>query len=99
MLILLRATSVRGRSVVRPLPYSTSVGWGPSPTGDKIFRYEIMWESHNGFTSMLKQAWQGEPGATTLPDIQRKLASLSGALDVWGRRLSVVSERKSSSSR
>jgi len=49
----------------------------------KIFRYEVMWESHDEFASMLAQTWQGAGTAHTLQELHDKLLSVAGGLSAW----------------
>ena len=49
----------------------------------KIFRYEVMWESHDEFASMLAQTWQGAGTAHTLQELHDKLVSVAGGLSAW----------------
>ena len=49
-----------------------------------LFRYELMWESHDNFSSALSQSWQEEGSASTLQELQRKLAAISATLNDWG---------------
>ena len=44
-----------------------------------------MWETHNDFSPMLMQTWQDGGTAVTLPELQQKLANVSGQLQSWGR--------------
>jgi hypothetical protein len=53
--------------------------------GEKIFRYEVMWEHHEQFKPFLDDVWQAEGKATTMDQLQRKHARVSGSLDTWGR--------------
>jgi len=50
----------------------------------KIFRYEVMWESHEDFIAMLAQTWQGGGKAHTLQELNEKVARLAGSLSEWG---------------
>jgi hypothetical protein len=47
---------------------------------EKIFRYEIMWESHENFVSALDNAWKEHGKATTLVELQEKLVVVTGVL-------------------
>ena len=49
----------------------------------KIFKYEVMWESHDEFASMLAQTWQGAGTAHTLQELHDKLVSVAGGLSAW----------------
>ena len=53
--------------------------------GKKMFRYEIMWESHEDFFSWMANAWQETGKASTLQELQRKLSDVTNKLDSWGR--------------
>lgn len=35
-----------------------------------VFRYEVMWERHDGFTPLLEQAWKGPGKAASLVKLQ-----------------------------
>lgn len=52
----------------------------------KQFKYEVMWETHNDFSKMLADSWQGKNVATTLSDLQAKLSDVAGQLGSWERR-------------
>jgi hypothetical protein len=48
-----------------------------------MFRYEVMWESHDEFEAMLARTWQGAGKAHTLRELHDKLTSLAGSLSLW----------------
>jgi hypothetical protein len=48
--------------------------------GRKLFRYEIMWESHEDFPSMMEQVWKNEGKANSLLELKKKLLYVSGKL-------------------
>ncbi|KAK1697051.1 hypothetical protein QYE76_013748 [Lolium multiflorum] len=52
---------------------------------DKIFRYELMWESHEQFRPHVADSWQAQGPAGTMTELKAKLTRLSSSLDVWGR--------------
>jgi hypothetical protein len=54
-------------------------------TDDKIFRYEIMWESHDQFKPFIGDTWAAQGQATTMGELKQKLASVSSSLDVWSK--------------
>jgi hypothetical protein len=56
--------------------------------GKKMFRYEVMWESHENFSPWMFNAWQEEKKATTVQELHRKLAAVTRKLDGWGRTIS-----------
>lgn len=56
---------------------------GTNPSS-KQFRYEVMWEAHDGFQEEIHQHWQG-PGATTVRGLKAKLDSLSKGLRRWDK--------------
>jgi hypothetical protein len=51
---------------------------------DKIFRYELMWESHEQFKPHLDEVWQAKGKAGSMTQLQAKLARVSGSLGEWG---------------
>jgi hypothetical protein len=53
--------------------------------GDKLFRYEMMWEKHEDFQPFLKDAWTSEGKAETMSQLKEKLHRMSGSLCTWGR--------------
>jgi hypothetical protein len=54
--------------------------------GKKLFRYEVMWESHENFTLWMSNAWQEEEQAKTMQELHRKLVTVTRKLDGWGRK-------------
>jgi len=62
-----------------------ATGQAPQGKGKKMFRYEIMWESHNDFAPWMINTWQEAGKASTLQELQRKLSGVTGRLDEWGR--------------
>ena len=54
------------------------------PRQARPFRYEMMWESHEGFQATIEQHWQG-PGATTVAELCAKIKTLSTNLKHWDR--------------
>jgi hypothetical protein len=50
----------------------------------KLFRYEMVWETHDNFVNMLAQTWQDAGMACTLQNLHDKLANDAGSLSVWG---------------
>ena len=52
-----------------------------------MFRYEVMWESHEDFSPWMFNAWQEEEKATTVQELQRKLTAVTRKLDSWGRTI------------
>jgi hypothetical protein len=54
-------------------------------TEDKIFRYEVMWESHEQFKPHLDGVWQREGKATSMQQLKEKLTMVSGSLETWGK--------------
>jgi hypothetical protein len=53
---------------------------------DRIFHYELMWESHEDFVPSLERAWHQLGKATTLGELQEKIKSVTGSLQQWGAR-------------
>ena len=58
--------------------------------GKKIFKYEVMWESHENFTPWMSNAWQEEEKARTVQESHRKLMAVQEKartvhFDGWGR--------------
>ena len=49
----------------------------------KPFRYEVMWESHEGFNSVLEHKWQTRGSSTSVDEINNKLNQLSKELKRW----------------
>ena len=49
-----------------------------------MFKYEVMWESHEDFSPWMFNAWQEEEKATTVQELQRKLTAVTRKLDSWG---------------
>ena len=49
----------------------------------KMFRYEVMWESHEEFGDMLAGVWQNAGKAHTLSELHNKLTSVAGSLSLW----------------
>jgi endonuclease/exonuclease/phosphatase family metal-dependent hydrolase len=49
------------------------------------FKYELMWETHTDFSSMMSQTWQKEGDARSLPELQQKLSHVAEELQGWGR--------------
>ena len=52
---------------------------------NKQFRYELMWETHVDFYSMVEQTWKNAGESTCLAEVQAKLDSLSSTLKNWNR--------------
>jgi hypothetical protein len=46
----------------------------------KLFRYEVMWETHQDFASSMAHLWQKEGKATTLHDLHGKLVTVAKGL-------------------
>jgi hypothetical protein len=51
---------------------------------EKIFRYELMWESHADFKPTLSHAWQELGRASSLEELQDKIKSVTSSLRSWG---------------
>jgi hypothetical protein len=51
---------------------------------DKMFRYEVMWERHDGFKPLLRQAWTQGGKALTLGELQEKICAVTDSLKTWG---------------
>jgi hypothetical protein len=64
---------------------------------DKIFRYELMWESHADFKPTLSHAWNQLGKASTLEEFQDKISSVTSSLRTWGSNTfgSVLKESRS----
>ena len=63
--------------------------WVPAGRGKrrnkkKLFRYKMIWESHDDFVNMLAQTWQGAGTAHTPQELHNKLANVAGCLSEWG---------------
>ena len=65
------------------LRWDREVERGRRKHGKKMFRYEVMWESHDEFEAMLARTWQGAGKAHTLRELHDKLTSLAGSLNLW----------------
>jgi len=52
----------------------------------KQFKYELMWETHADFAALMAQRWMEGGTATTMKELQEKLARVAGHLSVWGRQ-------------
>jgi hypothetical protein len=50
----------------------------------KMFRYEVMWNSHDGFATRLAQSWKDAGTVNTLQELHDKLSSVAGCLGEWG---------------
>jgi hypothetical protein len=50
-----------------------------------LFKYEVMWEYHEGFSTLISEAWQGEGKARNLAELQTKISIFAGHLEGWGR--------------
>ncbi|XP_071676896.1 uncharacterized protein [Lolium perenne] len=51
----------------------------------KLFRYEVMWESHEGFPEHLADSWNASEKSRNVADLKSKLQSVSHNLSTWGR--------------
>jgi hypothetical protein len=68
-----------------PILLSNELGYDEeSFTREKLFRYECMWESHEGLKGMLEEAWRSAEKCTSVQGLTRKLASVSRDLMTWG---------------
>ena len=47
------------------------------------FRYEVMWETHSEFLSVMQQLWSSGGPASSLQDLEQKLAAVAGSLGSW----------------
>lgn len=65
----------------------------PISSKKKKFKYEMMWETHDDFSSTLAEVWEG-PELTSLQDLQRKLGDVSGHLQRWERTTFVSIRRE-----
>jgi len=45
-----------------------------------------MWETHADFAALMAQRWMEGATATTMKELQEKLARVAGHLSVWGRQ-------------
>jgi DNA repair exonuclease SbcCD ATPase subunit len=52
-------------------------------TEEKIFRYELMWESHEKFKPHLDDVWKEDGKAVSMAQLQKKFARLSESLGHW----------------
>ncbi|XP_071679953.1 uncharacterized protein [Lolium perenne] len=52
-------------------------------TEEKLFGYEIMWETHEIFGATLEHIWQQRGKATTLVELQEKINAVTGSLQNW----------------
>jgi hypothetical protein len=51
----------------------------------KLFRYEVMWESHDQFAPVLNDSWQASSPSGTVEDLKHNLQNVSSSLASWGR--------------
>lgn len=49
------------------------------------FRYEVMWESHDTFSSALADSWQQDSEASSVLDLHHKLQGVANPLGSWER--------------
>jgi hypothetical protein len=68
-------------------------------TDDKIFRYELMWESHDHFRPFIGDTWTAEGQAMTMGQLQQKLSRVSGSLENWSRDTFAMSRGRFDNSR
>lgn len=52
--------------------------------GARAFKYELMWETHDGLNAVIGDSW-GNEQQTTVQDVKEKLQSLSDDLKNWDR--------------
>jgi hypothetical protein len=50
-----------------------------------LFRYEVMWESHEGFPEHLAGSWNASEKSQNVAELKSKLQSVSHNLSTWGR--------------
>ncbi|XP_073362594.1 uncharacterized protein [Aegilops tauschii subsp. strangulata] len=53
-------------------------------SGPRAFKYETMWETHDGLSAVIRDSW-GSGRETTVQTFKEKLQSLSGDLGAWDR--------------
>ncbi|KAG2627843.1 hypothetical protein PVAP13_3KG264155 [Panicum virgatum] len=53
----------------------------------KLFRNEVMWETHEEFASSMAHMWQQQEKATTLHGLHDKLVTVAKGLTGWGRTI------------
>ena len=53
----------------------------------KLFRYEVMWETHEEFAWSMAHMWQQQEKATTLHGLHDKLMTVAKGLTGWGRTI------------
>jgi hypothetical protein len=51
---------------------------------DRPFRYEIMWETHPDYMTMLEKLWKDDMHSCSVQELQAKLNRLSSKLASWG---------------
>ena len=58
------------------------VDWGGKKEQPKAqdFKYEVMWESHEGLHDVVTGGWDSGPPCITVGELRQKLANLAGGL-------------------
>ena len=51
----------------------------------KSFKYEVMWESHEGFKDVVLADWEASPPCLSVEDLKQKLQTISQGLVKWSR--------------
>ena len=61
------------------------VNWGETKERPKArdFKYDLMWESHEGLHTVVMDEWDAGPPCTTVEELRQKLANLAGGLSRW----------------
>ena len=53
----------------------------------RVFRYEMMWETHPDFHTVVEQNWTDQGQSTSVEGLTAKLASFSRSLNKWDREV------------
>jgi hypothetical protein len=52
---------------------------------EQLFRYEVMWESHDSWSETIESRWQAAQAGSRLEEMRNKLENLSRDLSRWSR--------------
>lgn len=61
-------------------PILLDFGRAKKPTATRMFRYEAMWETHDGFRDAMSSGWATGSPCATVQELMHKLQNLSGGL-------------------
>lgn len=62
------------------LRWANQDGRRPGKKKKQLFRFEVMWESHEDFVMMLTQVWSSQGHAGTVQELHDKLTSVASQL-------------------